>query len=119
VIGFSNNGFSHSGRIGLDRIDIIQVSIILSVLLEFDNQTSRSIKTKLLKVPKSNFWSSLLRLLHMENPTTDRIINNISTGAIFTPFCHNITTMGKVMELYYPVILNVVQGKKNAKSVPF
>jgi len=79
VIGFSNNGFSRSGRIGLDRIDITQVSITLLVLLEFDNQTSRSIKTKLLEVPKSNFWSSLLRLLYMENPIADRIINGISS----------------------------------------
>jgi len=120
VIGFSNSGLSRSGRIGLDRIDITQVSIILLVLFEFDNQTTRSIKTKLLEVPKSNFWSSLLRLLHLENPVANRVINNISTEfsirAIFTPFRNNPTAMGKVMELRYPVILNAVQGKKRQKQ---
>ena len=123
MIGFSNSGFSRSGQIGLDRIDITQVSIILSVLLEFDNQTTRSIKTKLLEVPKSNFWSSLLRLLHMENPVADRVINNIfiefSTGVIFTPFRYSTAAMGAVLELHYPVILSVTQGKKTSKTAPF
>jgi len=123
VIGFPNSGFSRSGRIGLDRIDIAQVSIILLVLLEFDNQTSRSIKTKLLEVPKSNFWSSLLRLLHMENPVVGKVTNNIytefSTGGFFTPFRHSTAAMGVVMELHYPVVLNAVQGKKTSKTAPF
>ena len=100
MIGFSNSGLSRSGRIGLDRIDITQVSIILLVLFEFDNQTTRSIKTKLLEVSKSNFWSSLLRLLHMENPVTEGVINIISTefsiGVIIIPFRHSTAAMGVV-----------------------
>ena len=123
MIGFSNSGLSRSGRIGLDRIDIAQVSIILLLLLEFDNQTTRSIKTKLLEVPKSNFWSSLLRLLHMENPVAKGVINIIPTefptGVIIIPFRHSTAATGAAMELHYLIISNAVQGKKTSKTAPF
>ena len=68
----------------MDRIDIAQVSIILLFLFQFDNRTARSTKIKLLEVRKSNFWSSLFKLLHRENPVGDGVFHKVSFNT-FSP----------------------------------
>jgi len=115
VIGFSNSGLSRSGRIGLDRIDIAQVSIILLFLFQFDNRTARSTKIKLLEVRKSNFWSSLFKLLHRENPVGDGVFHKVS----FNTFSPQYGGYGCGKGINYLPISNTVQGKKTAKAAPF
>ena len=131
-------GLTEKKRLGLGKANILYVKNFMmqqTICSEekvavnggntqkYENQTSGSMKIKLQEVPKSNFWSSLLRLLHMENPVADRVINNIfiefSTGVIFTPFRYSTAAMGAVLELHYPVILSVTQGKKTSKTAPF
>jgi len=88
-------------RIGLDRIDIAQVSIILLFLFQFDNRTARSTKIPL----RTGLLTALPQCFQQ--------------GIFLTPCCRIMAAMDGVMDLYHPHTLNAVHDKKTAKSAPF
>ncbi len=87
---------------------MIKVTFILLFLFQFDNQTAASMNTKLLEVPKSNFWSALLRFLDFRKAEVRRVSNGIQQGfqqgALFAPDSPDTATTTLVMGLYFSTV---------------